>query len=136
MAMKTFTTHPLNETSKHFCQRVLADLQQAEKMKTLFPGRVLSIRYEDLAKDPLLMTQKVLAFAGLDMDEELRHYVWSITSAGLPVRCRYCTTRSSSKRTASLWRTAGSLTSTERSTRTARRCTRGWASCRSPRRRG
>ncbi|XP_076438080.1 carbohydrate sulfotransferase 1-like [Babylonia areolata] len=109
MAGRRFFAGRPSESARLFCQQVLADLQQAEKMKTLFPGRMLTVRYEDLAMDPLVMAQKVLSFVGLAMDEELRHYVWNITSAGLPNACRYCTTRTSSKETAMRWRTAESL---------------------------
>ncbi|KAK7089270.1 hypothetical protein V1264_024795 [Littorina saxatilis] len=91
--------------SKKLCDRVLNDLKEGEKLKTLHKGRVLTVRYEDIATEPLKFAQKLLHFAGLNMDKTLRQYVWNITSAGLPDNCVICTTRNDSKKTALNWRT-------------------------------
>ena len=101
----------LHNASKVFCKRVLDDINESDRLRTLYPSRSLRIRYEDLATKPLHFAEKLLAFAGLAMDDVLRKYVWNITSAGLPDNCVICTTRNDSRRTAAKWRTMVDLQS-------------------------
>ncbi|KAK7492743.1 hypothetical protein BaRGS_00016048 [Batillaria attramentaria] len=99
-----FKWNDLNNASRLFCDRVYRDLQEAERLKTLFPGRVLTARYEDLATDPMAFAEKLLTFAGLTFSPKLRDYVWKITSSGLSDGGARSTVRNNSQATANSWR--------------------------------
>ena len=99
-----FKLQDLANASKAFCKRVLDDLKRGDRVSTLYPGRTLRARYEDLATEPVEFAERLLAFSGLAMDDVLRQYVRNITSAGLPDSCAICTTRSDSRKTAMRWR--------------------------------
>lgn len=90
--------------SREFCQRVLEDLKEAEQLKTLYPGRVFTVRYEDLAMEPIESAETLLSTVGLKMDLSLRQYIWNITSAGLKDGCTICSQRNDSRVTSSSWR--------------------------------
>ena len=80
--------------------------QVSQRLKRLYPGRILTARYEDLAQKPLEFSARLLDFAGLDMDSKLRHYVWNITSSGGSVAKEqmWKTQRNNSSQTAGQWR--------------------------------
>nr|KAG5696987.1 hypothetical protein BaRGS_008449 [Batillaria attramentaria] len=90
--------------ARWFCQRVLEDLSVSKQLKSAYPGRVLTVRYEDLAMKPLVFAERLLGFAGLKMDKQLEEYVLNITSRGLGDSCVICTQRNDSVRAASEWR--------------------------------
>ncbi|XP_025084644.1 carbohydrate sulfotransferase 6-like [Pomacea canaliculata] len=102
--MGEFPLKDVGNFSKQFCQRILQDLEDAQRMKGMHPGRFLTVRYEDVAWEPVTSATRLLAFAGLHLDEELRQTVWNMTSAGLKDDCCYCTTRNNSRATAAAWR--------------------------------
>ena len=80
-------------------------MQDSERLRQLYPGRILSARYEDLAERPLHFAERLLSFAGLEMTPGVRQYIWNITSSGVKVKEEAGgTLRSDSKRTASHWR--------------------------------
>ena len=84
---------------------VVVGVQDARRLKELYPGRVLSARYEDVAERPLDFAARLFRFAGLTMDSDLRQFVWNITSSHADVQERaFRTTRSDSSETAAQWR--------------------------------
>ena len=80
-------------------------MQDSQRLKKLYPGRILTARYEDLAQKPLDFAARLLDFAGLDMYPSLRQYVWNITSSHDKVKeGMWKTKRSNSSLTAGQWR--------------------------------
>ena len=80
-------------------------MQASQKLKRLYPRRILTARYEDLAERPLDFSARLLDFVGLHMDSRLRQYVWKITSSHHNIKEeRWKTARSNSKAAASRWR--------------------------------
>ena len=80
-------------------------MQDSQTLKKLYPRRILTARYEDLALKPIDFATRLLNFAGLRMDRALRQYVWSITSTrGNFTDVMWQTKRSDSRRTAGQWR--------------------------------
>lgn len=49
----------------------------------IYEGRILTIRYEDLAQDPLALTTILYRFVGLDLLQEIKSYVRTITSSDM-----------------------------------------------------
>ncbi|KAK6182856.1 hypothetical protein SNE40_010445 [Patella caerulea] len=93
----------INATIK-FCSRVIGDLKASTEMNKIFPGRIKTVRYEDIAETPIKATDDIYKFIGLNMTSSIRNYIWNITSAGHPDNCVICTTRNSSIATAYKWR--------------------------------
>ncbi|XP_050406177.1 carbohydrate sulfotransferase 1 [Patella vulgata] len=93
----------INATVK-FCSRVIDDLKASTELYKVFPGRIKTVRYEDIAEAPIKATDEIYKFIGLNMTSSIRDYIWNITSAGHPDNCVICTTRNSSIATAYKWR--------------------------------
>ena len=84
---------------------VFACMQDSERLRQQYPGRILSARYEDLAERPLHFAQRLLSFAGLEMTPGQRQYIWNITSSAVEAKEKAGgTLRRDSKQTASNWR--------------------------------
>ncbi|KAK7092537.1 hypothetical protein V1264_008268 [Littorina saxatilis] len=99
-----FRTQDLAKVSGQFCKQVLRDLDEAEKLKIAHPRHVMTARYEDLANEPIRFAEKLLAFADLRTDVQLRQYIWNLTSAGIPDNVLSFNQRQSSRQTANYWR--------------------------------
>nr|KAG5703751.1 hypothetical protein BaRGS_009549 [Batillaria attramentaria] len=99
-----FKPSETDQFSKTFCKRVLQDAQVADKLTATYPGRVLRVRYEDLASEPLNFAEKMLGFAGLTLNDGLRGYIWNITMAGNTSRGVLRNERSNSTETSMEWR--------------------------------
>ncbi|XP_076442693.1 carbohydrate sulfotransferase 1-like [Babylonia areolata] len=76
------------ETAGELCSRVLQDVRDSVPVRTMYPGRILTVRYEDLTADPLGYAEHLLKFTGLDFSPEHRQYVWNITSTKENIRKR------------------------------------------------
>nr|KAG5691705.1 hypothetical protein BaRGS_029470 [Batillaria attramentaria] len=100
----SFLSVETDQFSKTFCKRVLQDAQVADKLTATYPGRVLRVRYEDLASEPLNFAEKMLGFAGLTLNDGLRGYIWNITMAGNTSRGVLRNERSNSTETSMEWR--------------------------------
>ncbi|CAL1536211.1 unnamed protein product [Lymnaea stagnalis] len=94
----------LGESSYKHCQRVLRDLELAKIIAVDFPGRLFSLRYEDLVQYPVAATQQLYGFLHLTLSQEIKDYIWNITYAGNPDDCNICTTRRNASATAHSWR--------------------------------
>ncbi|XP_070178774.1 carbohydrate sulfotransferase 4-like isoform X1 [Littorina saxatilis] len=87
------------------CSRVLRDLEDSQELKKQYPGRILTARYEDLAKSPHDFASRLMDFSGLQMDLALKKYITSITSAkGKFNEQVFNTKRKDSDATANRWR--------------------------------
>ncbi|ESO92072.1 hypothetical protein LOTGIDRAFT_89270, partial [Lottia gigantea] len=62
------------------------------------------LRYEDISEKPIKATENLYEFLGLKISQDIKDYIWNITSAGLPDNCVICTTRNNSVATAYKWR--------------------------------
>ncbi|XP_070178775.1 carbohydrate sulfotransferase 4-like isoform X2 [Littorina saxatilis] len=80
-------------------------LQDSQELKKQYPGRILTARYEDLAKSPHDFASRLMDFSGLQMDLALKKYITSITSAkGKFNEQVFNTKRKDSDATANRWR--------------------------------
>ncbi|XP_005092438.2 carbohydrate sulfotransferase 3 [Aplysia californica] len=69
------------ENLTYFCKYLGDDIEHAEILSNLFPGRVKVAHYEIGAMSPLLYTEALYKFIGLNMTDEVTQYVKSITNA-------------------------------------------------------
>ncbi|XP_071103182.1 carbohydrate sulfotransferase 1-like [Haliotis cracherodii] len=102
-----FSWDSLDIHAEKLCQRAKRDFDVSSKMKSLYPGRILTLRYEDLAERPFVMTEQIYRFIGLDLTPSIRDYVQNITNASdkACVNIRLCTRKKSTK-IISKWRTS------------------------------
>ncbi|RUS68636.1 hypothetical protein EGW08_023602, partial [Elysia chlorotica] len=62
------------------CQRMFADVQQAKHINQRHWGRILTVRYEDLAEDLVSITSLIYKFVGLDMLPSVRDILYKMSS--------------------------------------------------------
>ncbi|KAJ8316428.1 hypothetical protein KUTeg_006442 [Tegillarca granosa] len=93
-----------------FCSRVYEDLVIAKSFKQRYPGRILQIVYEDLAKNPIEVTKILYKFSNLHFTDKIKQFVENVTSASEIQKaektdCGYtCTLKSNSTAQAQKWR--------------------------------
>ncbi|RUS77889.1 hypothetical protein EGW08_014363, partial [Elysia chlorotica] len=87
------------------CSRIENDLQMASVLRRRFPGRIMTVRYEDIVASPIEAARQMYAFLGITFSAEVQSYVWNSTYGGLPDDCNICTTRANATATAYKWRT-------------------------------
>ena len=63
------------------CKDMDSDLEAALELKTLYPGQVHILRYEDIAKEPENMTHKLFDVLDLEFREETHKYLKMHTEA-------------------------------------------------------
>ncbi|XP_012936854.1 carbohydrate sulfotransferase 4 [Aplysia californica] len=106
-----FTDKETGEMHKNYtsvCRRLLDDIQTSKAIAQKHAGRILTVRYEDLAQFPVAVTQKLYSFSELKYTPEVEKYVKKITSKeqlndeGKP--SRKSTSRKDPYRTAYNWR--------------------------------
>ncbi|GFS07463.1 carbohydrate sulfotransferase 1-like [Elysia marginata] len=100
-----FKWQNIRQAASKICTRVWDDLQMARVLWRRFPGRILTLRYEDIVASPLEVTQQMYDFVGIDFTLDIRKFVWNSTYGGLPDDCNICTTRTNATATAYKWRT-------------------------------
>ncbi|XP_046546566.1 carbohydrate sulfotransferase 1-like, partial [Haliotis rubra] len=61
------------------CNQIYSDVQKSIRYKKRFPGRVLSVRYEDIALHPLHMSKQVYDFLGIDLTTKIKNYILDMT---------------------------------------------------------
>ena len=91
--------------TRSFCQRLENDVLEEERLLKIYPDRIRSFFYEDIAKHPLETAQKMFEFIGTPFTTEARDYVFNITLAGNEDNCAVCTTRSNSSEHIDSWKT-------------------------------
>lgn len=65
------------------CSDMLADLEASRAMEKEFPGRVMMLRYEDLALNPINKTKELLTNLDLDFDSHMEEFLASHTTKNL-----------------------------------------------------
>ncbi|XP_063704748.1 carbohydrate sulfotransferase 5 [Culicoides brevitarsis] len=65
------------------CADMVADYHAARNLTRLYPDRFHVIRYEDLSLNPYDMTNRILAFYGLPMDEQVQDFLDSHTKLNI-----------------------------------------------------
>lgn len=99
-----------------FCRNVEQNLTLSEEAREQFPGRVLRVRYEDIALDPFRYAKILLGFAGLKMAPKQEKHLLQITRSSSGTQCENCinvrTTNSSAE--AFAWRKVCELNTTEK----------------------
>ncbi|KAL8570796.1 hypothetical protein ACOMHN_006946 [Nucella lapillus] len=100
-----FRAYEIKNYLKTFCERMLTDLEVGDAIAQTFPGRVIRLRYEDLALRPLPYAKKLLQFAGLRMSPAEEKELEKLTSTDMTkeFQKKYVLRTNSSVRV-SLWR--------------------------------
>ncbi|XP_067685541.1 carbohydrate sulfotransferase 5-like [Haliotis asinina] len=98
-----FKVSDLGASSNRLCRRVKQDVDDSREMNRRFPGRVKTIRYEDLAERPLTMAKQLFDFIDLDLTDEIKGYIYNITHATHD-DCGSLCIRKNSKERISKWR--------------------------------
>ena len=65
--------------ANNLCQRIRLDLDVSSLIQTLHPSSLLSIRYEDLASDPLSMANTIYHHIGQSVPDRVRHWIYTNT---------------------------------------------------------
>lgn len=90
-----------------YCNRVLRDVLAAEFLEKKYPGRILTLFYEDLAKHTVKVGRQLYSFTGLNFTKDVELYIHNITK-GKPTACdkghTMCTIKSNSAALAEKWR--------------------------------
>lgn len=100
-----FKWENIRSAAAKMCSRIWDDLQMARVLWRRFPGRILTLRYEDIVASPLEAARQIYNYLGLDLTQDIRNFVWNSTYAGHPDDCNICTTRTNATVTAYKWRT-------------------------------
>ncbi|KAK4318883.1 hypothetical protein Pmani_010147 [Petrolisthes manimaculis] len=65
------------------CSDMMDDLEASRDLEKEFPGRVILLRYEDLALNPVNKTRELLTKLGLDFDSHMADFLASHTTKNL-----------------------------------------------------
>jgi len=85
------------------CGRILNDISLSVELNRRFPKRILTVRYEDIAENPIQSAEQMYKFAGLQMTDSTRQHIHQITN-GEKDGCFICTIRRNATLTAYKWR--------------------------------
>ncbi|XP_005103643.1 carbohydrate sulfotransferase 6 [Aplysia californica] len=89
-----------------FCIRLNTDAKDSARMQSIFPGRILTIRYEDLAESPIPVARKLYEFAGIPWSDDVEARTREITGPTNESfrEQKFGTKRKNSSTTATKWR--------------------------------
>ncbi|XP_071103234.1 carbohydrate sulfotransferase 1-like [Haliotis cracherodii] len=93
----------LGPSAKQFCTRVKQDIEDSKEMRRRFPGRIATMRYEDLAEKPIIMAKEIFDFIDLELTDKIKSYIKNITHKTNDVCDALCVKRDS-KEIISKWR--------------------------------
>ncbi|XP_071103319.1 carbohydrate sulfotransferase 1-like [Haliotis cracherodii] len=71
---------------KATCDKMYTDVKKSVSFKKKFPGRVFTIRYEDIALDPINVSKQVYDFLGIELTSTIQNYILDITANNV-TRC-------------------------------------------------
>ena len=92
--------------SGSFCRVVMDDVKHMQLLLQIFPGRVATVRYEDISKDPLEWTRRLYKYLRLEMTQRVMDNVRNLTSGPSEKNVWiYSVVRSDAMRAANRWRT-------------------------------
>ncbi|KAH9509347.1 hypothetical protein Btru_046819 [Bulinus truncatus] len=64
----------------YFCRRMREDIELSREIAHKHWGKILTVRYEDLAQQPMEVIELIYSFVGLQMLQSVRKYVTKVTS--------------------------------------------------------
>ncbi|KAK7498151.1 hypothetical protein BaRGS_00010739 [Batillaria attramentaria] len=91
-------------TPQEFCRMVSDDMAHMLLLQKIFPGRAVTVRYEDVAEDPLGLTARLYKALGLEMSRAVVRGLRKLTSTNEDMGA-FSTYRQDPKFTANRWRT-------------------------------
>uniref|UniRef100_A0A2C9KGZ0 Uncharacterized protein n=1 Tax=Biomphalaria glabrata TaxID=6526 RepID=A0A2C9KGZ0_BIOGL len=112
ISRKEFGFYPedgVGQNSWELCVQILRDLELYIHKRKQFVGRVLTLRYEDIVREPLDVGRQLYQFVDLDIGPEFMDMIWNMTYAGFPDGCNVCPVRSNATVTAYKWRKRASF---------------------------
>ena len=90
--------------SLSFCERHEKDLKEGDDLSSGYPGRLIRVFYENIARRPIEASKLLFNFTGAAYTSHVQGYVYNITLAGNPNNCAICTTRSNSSAHIDSWK--------------------------------
>ncbi|KAK0067400.1 carbohydrate sulfotransferase 5 [Biomphalaria pfeifferi] len=112
ISRKEFGFYPedgVGQNSWELCVQILKDLELYVHKRKQFVGRLLTLRYEDIVREPLNVGRQLYQFVDLDVGPEFMDMIWNMTYAGFPDGCNVCPVRSNATVTAYKWRKKASF---------------------------
>ena len=91
--------------AEDFCRMVVDDARHMKLLRETFPGRAVTVRYEDISNDPLEWTRRLYRALQIGMTPKVESGVRRMTSASRKQEGAYSSFRADSKSAASNWRT-------------------------------
>ncbi|XP_033731562.1 carbohydrate sulfotransferase 5-like [Pecten maximus] len=93
----------LTKVAQSVCRRFERDIEIATKLRQIYPGRVKTVLYEQIAEHPKLASASLFKFLGFTAPTNFDIWLHNHTAAGITGKY-YETTRSNSTFTANSWR--------------------------------
>ena len=90
--------------TNNLCGRLEKDIIEADRLSITHPGRVLTIKYEDLARQPIEISEQLYNFIGVPMSPETKQFIYYKTMAGSEDDCSTCSTRRNSSAHIGFWK--------------------------------
>lgn len=91
--------------SKRLCSSLEEDLTSAEMFSKLYPGRIFTLKYEDLALTPGEKTKELYDFLDMNYTDKIKNYVVNITMSGNNASYMLDSVRPDSRVIVDKWRT-------------------------------
>ncbi|CAL1527100.1 unnamed protein product [Lymnaea stagnalis] len=80
MHFNSKTSGEMHNNYSYICQRIRDDIKVSREISHKHWGKILTLRYEDMAQDLLRATEIMYSFTGLEMLPSVRSYVRKVTS--------------------------------------------------------
>ncbi|XP_050407511.2 carbohydrate sulfotransferase 4 [Patella vulgata] len=97
-----FDLNSIGLYSSRFCQRLEKDVKMAVALKRHKNSVIL--RYEDLSRDPIGVSQTIFKFIGLDITDNVQIHIINITASGHDEHCALCVSKANSALASQQWR--------------------------------
>lgn len=92
------------QSSKSLCTLIRKNVQYSKTLQKRFPNRITTVLYEDIAKNPMDLSNKLYRNLDLEYSDNFKEWIFNHTSAGSPNNSYYGTVRSNSSKTSQSWR--------------------------------
>lgn len=92
------------QSSKSLCALIRKNVQYSKTLQSRFPNRILTVLYEDIAQNPVGLSNKFYSELHLKYSDNFEEWIFNHTSAGIPDNAYYETVRSNSSETSQSWR--------------------------------
>jgi hypothetical protein len=90
--------------TNNLCGRLEKDVLEVDSVDISHPGRVMTIKYEDLAQRPIETSQIMYDFIGVPMSPKTKRFIYYKTMAGIDNDCSICSTRRNSSAHIAFWK--------------------------------